>query len=197
MPEVYECVLSGTLAGQFCQTVQHVHTDFGPAASPFGTAKEIGLDLVGADQPIMQYIRGLPEDYEATSLRVRRVAPTGGPTAIILAAEFTNATGERTGTISSAQVAPLLIFIPTTLPAKVGKVFYCGVSEDDIDEMALVAGLLTAMNNFGDAWTNGGSVGGGNYVGCVYRRLTLTADDIADHYVSPHIGTQRRRLLPV
>lgn len=198
--EVYECVLSGTLAGQFVQTVQHRCIDDptgGP--SPFVMAREMGEVMVAAAGLVDTFLNALPEVYFATSLRVRRVSTGGGPTAIILSGEFGgNTQGQRAGAISSAQANPLSIWIPEVEPSKTGRLFWPGVSEDDIDNMQLEPALVAAIDNFNAAWAGTVAVSPfGDTYGCVLRRASHTGDVIEFSYISPLIGTQRRRLRPV
>lgn len=195
--QVYECILTGYLAGEFVQTIQHVQIDPTPGITAYTVAKEIAIDLVSPGQPLDAMIACLPTDYVCSSLRVRRTAPTGGPTAVVLAADFNFDTGQRSGSISSAQANPLVIWIPTDLPAKTGRVFLPGVSETDISEMKLTSGLTAAITTFIAAWIAGATITAGQYLGCVYRRSLNEGDIIADGRISPLIGTQRKRLHPV
>lgn len=196
--QVYEVVISGLLAGQFVQSVQHVRATIATPVNPFASALLIAQDL--ATGGIMDlYVGALPTDYQGTSLRVRRVDGGGGATAIVLAPSWSFSIGERPGNISSAQVNPLITWIPTTSVDKPGRLFMPGVSETDIDEMMLSAGLVTALQNFANGWVAGGTLGGvDEYHGTIWRRPPVSVDDlIFAGQVSPLIGTQRRRLHPV
>jgi len=195
--EVYECVLSGTLAGQFVQTVFHVNYNNGSSQPAFFAAKDIAEQLVAAAEWNSKFLACLPASYNATSMRVRRVGPSGGPTAIVLASAFDTAVGDRPAAISSAQVNPLVIYIPTTAPAKTGRTFLPGAAEDDIDDMVLSAGLIAAIDAFIAYVVAGTTIAGGGLSFAVLRRATKTGDPIDAAYVSPLIGTQRRRLHPI
>lgn len=197
--EVYEWTLSAILAGQFVQTVQHVSVDRSAITTTFACARELNIELMQTGTLLTPFLDCLPEDYDATSSRIRRVSSGGGPTAIMLAADFALAEGSRTGNISSAQANPCLIFIGTTDPGKTGRLFVPGVSEDDIDEMQLVGPLVTAMQTFIDVLVVGGTINGtaDTWQGCILRRNSMTGDVFDAGYVSPLIGTQRRRLRPV
>lgn len=204
MLEVYEWVLSGTLAGQFVQTVQHVSLDNTAPIPAFQAALDLADAMIASGGMVALMLDCLPVDYSATSIRVKRVLPSGGPTAIRLASEFDTFVGQRAGEISSAQVNPLMIWIPTTTPSKTGRLFFPGVSEDDIDEMMLAGGLISTMNLFAQAYADDWSVGAMTAHGCVLRRSTgspphvpVSGDEIFAGQVSPLIGTQRRRLHPI
>jgi len=200
----HEVVISGTLHGQFVQTVQHVRATIATPTNPFSESLLIAQDIAGGSI-MSEFMNCLPEDYVGTSLRVKQVLPAGGPTAIILASEWGQNSGQRTGEISSAQVNPLMIWIPTTEPAKTGRLFFPGVSEADIDGMVLDGTLIAAYNLFATEWIAGGTLGGvDSYHGAVLRKsappppiVPVSDDLIAFGQISPLIGTQRRRLRPV
>lgn len=195
--EAYECTLSGTLAGQFVQTVVHVAYNNTTSANPFDIAKEIRDVFMGLNEFINKFVVCLPASYTCTSVRVRRVGPSGGPTAIGLSGAMASNVGQRDSEISSAQVNPLVILVPTVAPSKTGRIFMPGVAESDIDGMVLVATLLTALQGLIDYMKAGTSIPSGQIVYGVYRRTLKLVDPLLDGYVSPLIGTQRRRLHPV
>jgi len=195
--EAYECTLSGTLAGQFVQTVFHVNYNNGSSQPPFFAAKDIAEQLVAAGEFVVKFTDALTSTYDATSLRVRRVGPTGGPTAIVLAGGMSQSQGQRDAGISSAQVNPLVILIPSVAPAKTGRIFIPGVAESDIDNMFIVSGLITALTDLIAYMVAGTTIAGGGITFAVLRRATKVGDPIDAGYVSPLIGTQRRRLRPV
>jgi hypothetical protein len=204
--EVYEWVLSGVLGGQFVQTVQHVAVDRVGTPTAYAMARLLALTFADESNLIALMCGCLPTDYHPTSIRVKRVLPTGGPTCIVLAGVFATSAGVRTGSISSAQVNPVIVWIPTDHPAKTGRLFLPGVSEADIDEMQLVSGLVTAINDLCTFYQQDQPINDSSeeFHGCVLRKhvvsghtVPLEGDDIEAGYVSPLIGTQRRRLHPV
>lgn len=202
--ETYEVVITGHLAGQFVQTVQHVQATIATPVNPFASALLIAQDITFG--PVIDsWCSMLPIDWVGSSVRVRKVDGAGGPTAIVLVSNWSSPGGARPGSISSAQVNPLIIWIGTDTPDKTGRLFIPGVSETDIDDMVLTGGLLTAIQAFVTAWIAGGTLGGvDSYVGAIYRRartgpppVAASTDVIFAGQVSPLIGTQRRRLRPV
>jgi len=197
-------VISGTLAHQFVQTVQHVQANIATPVNPFASALLIAQDITSGSI-ISDFMGILPSDYQGTSVRVRRVLPAGGATAIVLSADWSTSAGARSGEISSAQVNPLINWIGTTDPEKTGRLFIPGVSEADIDGMALSSPIIALYNTFIATWIAGGTVGGvDTYVGAILRKsappppiVPVSSDIIFAGQVSPLIGTQRRRLRPV
>jgi len=119
----YEIVWTGTLAGQFVQTVQHVLADEPADNGAFVTAREI-IGVVNFDAINNLFMEALPEVYFLTSVRCRRVFPTGGPTAITLAPEYANSQGLRAGLISAAQVNPVINWIGETDESHLGRLFF-------------------------------------------------------------------------
>jgi hypothetical protein len=197
--QVYEIVPSGILGGQFVQNVLHCEVDETTPQNPFIVASQIIEEFNGAGQFVPTWLQMLPEDYKLTSLRVRRITDGGGPTAIATGGALFAQDGDRSGAISSAQVCPLIIWVGIDDPDSTGRTFLPGVSEDDVDEMTLVAGLQTEMLNFVGYWKGGGTLPTSAFPwsGCIYKRATDVGDPIIGGYVSPLIGTQRRRLRPV
>ena len=203
--ETYEVIWNGTLAGQFVQTVQHVQAEIATPVNPFASALLIAQDI-NNNGIQAAFIACLPVDYLCTSLRVRKVSGTGGPTAILVQSDLAAFTGLRSGSISSAQVNPLMIWIATTTPEKTGRLFFPGISEDDIDDMVIVAPLIAIFQLFSVAWIAGGTLGGPDtYKGAIFCRarplevppVAASTDLIFAGQISPLIGTQRRRLHPV
>lgn len=196
--EVFEVILTGRIGGNFCQTVLHFKHTTGASGGPYALAKEIGNDMNTTGKLVEAYCGMLPEQYVMTSLRVRQIGPSGGPTYYIIGGTLYLAQGQREGEISLASNAPLIIWIPTVLPAKTGRIFLPGVSEDDITNGDLSAGLIAAMDAFGGQMNTeqvtSGSVG---YQGCVHRRADNSGDLIDQYHLSPIVGNQRRRLKPV
>ena len=195
--ENYEVVFSGTLAGQFVQTVLHAKCTIATPVNPYLTAllllQDIETNHVGE-----QFTTCLPVDYVMTSMRARKVGSGGGTTAVILQAALLQPDGQRPGNISSAQVNPVLTLIGVTDVNSPGRIYFPGVSESDIDQMVLGNALIAELLNFGNKWKDGGTLGGvDSWVGGIYRRVPNTVDTIAGCQVSPWIGTQKRRLRPV
>ena len=195
--ETYELIITGFVANEFVQTVLHLTGNNTVGQPAYFRAKDILDNSTADDQLIKKYLNCLPEDYKGSSMRCRRVSAGGGPTAVALASEWESQVGGRTGHISSIQANPLIIWIPTVTPNKVGKTFMPGVSEADIDEMLLSADLITAYNDFIEYFTNPISLSADTIQGSVLRKATHVGDIIDAGRISPVIGTQRRRLHPV
>jgi hypothetical protein len=197
--EGYECILSGKLAGQFVQSILHVRVDNSSAQPPFNVADHICQEFNTSSQLVENWLGVLPADYFLTSMRVRRVSPTGGPTQIYLAGNLVGTQGTRAGTVDVSSVCPLIIWLTTANPSKTGRTFVPGVSDGDIDEMVLDGTLLSSLDVLGDYWVAGGTLPTSTLVwtGGIFRRGSNSIDAITNFRVSPIIGQQRRRQQPI
>lgn len=196
---VYEVIFTGRVAGQFVQDVLHMNILDTLSGPPYSIAKDI-LELINVTVNITGgWCNMLPEDYTLTSIRCRQLRPVGGPTAIILQSALNEDTGQRSGNADVSSNSPLIIWIPTTGPARTGRVFVPGVSQTDVDENVLTAALVTEMESFAQSWKDGGTTPNLSLEarGSVYRRIAGVGDLIDDFRVSPVIGNQRRRLKPI
>jgi len=197
--ETYEAVLSGNLSGQFVQTITHWNVDNAGSVDPYTMAADIAAGLAGASGWIDALMTVCPAGYTATSVRVRRISSGGGATAIILGPAFTDSAGDRTGAIQTYQANPCVIWITTTRPDRPGRLFIPGLSETDADAGTYASGFVTAVNSFITAsiavFNTPGS--GDPYQLVIWRRSISTHDDVTAGRLSPKIGTQRRRALPV
>jgi len=197
--EAYELVISGTLAGQFVQNVFHVNVNNVGSTNPYTEAKDILSTLENTLDFWTFWTNILPGDYKTTSARCRKVISSGGPTAIMLASEMAEATGQRSGSIQAAQVNPVIVWLTTQRPNHPGRTFLPGLSETDCDDMVIVSGLIAAFEAFIDLIVTPFTLDGTSDPSSfgIYRRALAASDDIMAGRVSPLIGTQRRRLVPV
>jgi len=197
--ETYEVIVSGTLAGQFVQTIMHVNVNNVGGQNPYVKAQEVLSTLDTGISFYALFCDVLPVSYVITSVRCRRILATGGPTAILLANAIGANQGTRTGNISSAQLNPVLVWITDPRSNKPGKTFLPGISETDIDAMVYTAGWITAANDFIAAVTTpfmlDTSSDPANFG--IYRRALNASDSVDFGRISPVVGTQRRRLHPV
>lgn len=197
--EVYEVIPTGTLSGQYVQNVMHVNVDNTAATAPFTVANAILTKFNGASQWVSKYCGMLPDSYNMTSIRCRRVLPSGGPTAIILQGQLTESTGGRSGQESASATSPLIIWLTDLRPSKTGRTFVPGVSEDDCDQNQLQSGVLADLIAFANYHLTGGTLTSPTYSwnGSILRRGQNTADEITAARISPIIGVQRRRQRPI
>lgn len=193
---VYQCTISGILGGQFVQSVFNFGLDSSSAASSYSVAVGIA-EALETEGWMISFLNCLPEDYHITSVRCKKITSPGGPTAVKLASFYSATNGQRTGQISSAQVAPLVIWIAETESDLVGKTFMPGVSEEDIQDMLLESTLVDAIDLFIAQHIAPMTITANTVHGVVFRRDGAIGDWIQYGRLSPLIGTIRKRLRPV
>jgi len=117
----------------------------------------------------------------------------------LLQADLITDQGQRTGEISVASNAPLIIWLPNTNPAKTGRTFLPGVSEDDIANGVLESALITAMQDFMTLWVTGDTFNTSDtWQGAIKRKgPPVTAATLDAARISPITGNQRRRQKPI
>jgi len=191
-----EFVISGHLAGQFTQTILHANVDTTSSPDIWSATLDTANQLISSGGMMEALTDALPQDWIGSSLRVRQVDP-GGPSVYLSASLWVNQNGQRSGGITSAQVNPCCIWIPTTSPTKTGRTFLPGVTDTDCNAMVYDPAFITAVNAFMANYIGGGTGTDITWSGCVFRRATGFGDAIQGSYLSPHVGTQRRRLTPV
>lgn len=196
--ELFEVTVSGKLGGQFVQNIVHYVVNNSSSTGAYETAVDLlnGLNEIG--NFIELFTDVCPADYTMTSVRARRIGPTGGPTAILLQAVLVADTGQRSGQISVSSSAPLLLLLTTNRPNRLGRIFIPGVSETDVANNVLASGLVTALQALGDEYRVGSVLpgSGDSYNGVVFRRALAVGDSLAATRVSQTVGTQRRRQKP-
>lgn len=204
--QVFEVTLSGTLAGQFVQSVFHFHGNITTGYNVFQESINLLLNL--SDNFMTKFLTALPASYTSTSMRCKGVMGLLGPTAILLPGAYVGGmtSGDRTPEISSAQVNPLITWIGTVRPSNTGRTFMPGVAEEDIANMILDPAILALYGTFAADFKDVSATGfGWNRQGAIFTRNQpshvppiVAAYDLVDAYqVSPLIGTQRRRLHPI
>jgi len=196
--ELFEVTMSGNLGGQFVQNINHWVLNNSSATGAYESA----VDLLNGLNETAKFIEGFmeccPAEFTLTSVRCRRIGPTGGPTAILLQAQLVQDTGQRAGTISVSSSAPLLLLLTTNRPNRLGRMFLPGLSETDVANNVLAAGLVSQMDALGVLFRVGDvtPVSGDSYNGVVYRRALAVGDSLTATRVSQTVGTQRRRQKP-
>jgi hypothetical protein len=188
---------SGGINGQFFQNVMHAQWEPAAAPDPFLAAAAIGAAVTLGWLP--SYLDCFPESVELSSLRVAQVAPTTGAT-YTQTSGVAGATGTRAAEFGVDTVGPLLNFPVTFSRVVIGKIFIPAVAEDDIEYGVLTAGLLTSLRDFQNLIIHPLHISGTVVGDLTYAVANSAHTDWkipAAAYVSPTIGTQRRRAKPL
>lgn len=196
MSGTYQLVASGSGAGEFVQNVLHFHLNESGAGTAFEYARELGTAFLPTLDAWRDCISAL---FEFSSIRMKKVSGAGGPTSII-----TFAPGDKIGTIGDpiyeTGMAALLEF-PVALNGKnvTGKMFMSGIASTSVENNRPTTALETLLGTFLTALlgtlTLSGALGTAQF--CIYNRATQVDQIVTASYVSPLIGTQRRRLHPI
>jgi len=197
MAGTYQLTITGSCAGEFMQNILHFHLNEAGA----GTLFEYAEALINAfnTSNLNDFLGMLSPDYSCLSLRAKKVSGSGGPTAILGFAAGSQIGGGGTSA-GSTQVALLLNF-PVALNGKnvTGKMFISGIPAAEVVDNTMSNTLQTAagtwMTTLFTNLTLTGALGTATF--CIYNRATQTDQVVSAGYVSPLVGTQRRRLHPV
>jgi hypothetical protein len=197
MSAIYQLVVSGQAAGQLIQNVLHYTLNESGSGTFWSYARELCIQF--RTNVFNDWLSALGVDFSIVSLRAKRVSGAGGPTSIEVYPPGTWIGGGGTNVGNTAAAA--LLNFPVHLNGKnvTGKIFHAPLPSDAVVDDALTAGTLTAENTLlttlGTTLTLAGGLGTADHV--IYNRATQTAIVPQGNYVSPLIGTQRRRLHPI
>jgi hypothetical protein len=199
--EIYELTVSGELANQFVQNVFHLDVNNATARTPFAMADDVLRSLVDTIDFPTVFNTLTPLTYAMTSLRCRRVKPSGSPTIILLSDGTSPWQGTRTGTLVAQSNSAVALFYSSTAGGHIGKCFIPGLTEDDCVNGLIAPGFVT---DFDANWKNFFNlqfvtdISADNCNWAVYHRAVPgSVHDITDVRLSPKVGTQKRRLNPV
>jgi len=197
--EYYQLDLGLNCAGQFAMCVFHYVIADPTNPNEFEVAGQLVTALETGGPPVswiskLQVI--LSNEAFISSARAKRVAPTGGNTAgqAFLPTDFP---GDELSPIHTQQIAAVVIWPNDTEADAFGRNFIPGIPES-----ALVAGrwegpFQTLVDAFITKHVVGHTVAAGIFLPVVFNRTTHLGDVINAGYLSPKVGTQRRREVPV
>jgi len=136
------------------------------------------------------------DEAYVSSIRAKRIAPTGGNT-FPQAFEPADLPGTHASPIKAMQIAGCIIWVPTVSGSKTGRNFIPGVPDDGVEKSRWLAPYGGDIDTFIQQHIVGFTIAAGTMLPVVYDRLTSTGDVIADGYLSPKLGTIRKRELPI
>jgi len=196
--QTYSLIVTGRSSSQFVQNVFHYRMDDDSFPNRLEAAKGL-VDgwIANANNDI--FLNMLPAAYEMLSVKARRVTEGGGPEYVDVS--VASSSGGRTGDAQVSGTGPVILWMTSGGPRRVGKTFLPGISISDVDggeiTAAAKAAILAEADNFRAAFD---AVGGAT-PSCVLviprANDPATRSLIVDVQISKDIGTQRRRQLPV
>lgn len=200
--ETYQLVTSYVCAGQFCQTVNHFNITDPLNSNSFEVAQKF-IEALETPPSGFEYLDLLQDilsvDSFISSVRVHRVAPSGGAEAIKVF-PAADRPGQFAGNCESSAVAGCVIWVPATPVKLTGRTFYPGVSEDAIENGFWETAYLNAVADMLDGFINDPfeSVDGLWKV-CVRKGIApaYTYHEATDAYLSVSPGTIKKRRTPL
>jgi len=194
----YEVRVSIVCGGQFSQIVHNFVIDLATPPDDVTAARQLRdtLDDGGVASYFQKLRNCLSEDAFISAVRVRQVGPTGGNT-VTIAFEPADLPGLVAEPIAPLQVAGCVIFVNSVDPDRTGRTFVPGVPQTYCDGSRWTSAAVVAYQAFGDRLIGGFTAALGTFNAVMLDRATKTGPVIDGCYVSPKLGTQRRRELPV
>lgn len=198
--EIYESMVSFQLGRQYAAIVQHWKIVDPTLPNDFLVARDLvnAMFLEGAapTRYITRLKNLLSEEVYISAIRARRIHPTGGNT-FVRWFQSDAQVGARDGQPHTQQVAACIIWLSSADTNLTGRTFIPGISEDDLDGGRFTALYQVETNNFVERVKAGFAPSAGLFTPVIWRRGPKVGVQIDDGYVTPHVGTQRRREKPI
>jgi len=197
--EYYAAQVGFVCAGQFALCEFHYRIVNPTEPNEFLVANQLVeemADISVAGTWMQDLLACLSNEAFVSSIRAKRIAPSGGNT-FPQAFEPTDLVGGNGTPIRAMQIAGAVIWVPTVSGSKTGRNFIPGVPDDALDGGRWSPTYINDIDTFVTQHIVGFSIAAGTMLPVVYDRLTNTGDVIADGYLSPKIGTIRKRELPI
>jgi len=194
----YELRISIIAGGQFSEMVFHYVLDAATPPDDFEAATQLvaTLDDGGAAAWITRLRNCLSQDAFVSAVRARQISPTGGNTRVQVF-EPTDLPGTVAEPVAALQIAGCIIFVNSGVPDRTGRCFVPGVPTSFLTGSRWEATAVTAYELFGNRVLGGLVAALGTFNAVTFDRLLNTGPIIDGCYLSPKLGTQRKRELPV
>jgi len=194
----YELRTSIIAGGQFSEMVFHYVLDAATPPDDFEAASQLvaTLDDGGASAWITRLRNCLSEDAFVSAVRARQISPTGGNTRVQVF-EPTDLPGTVVSPLAALQIAGCVIFVNSIDSDRTGRSFIPGVPTSFLLGNRWDPVAVTAYELFGNRVLGGLVAALGTFNAVTYNRLTELGLLIDGCYLSPKLGTQRKRELPV
>lgn len=194
--QTYQLVVSYDAAGRFAQNVLHFNFDDGGFASTLDAASALINAWQTAHLDELQDV--LPDSVLILSEKARRVSNGQGFEFVKLLGA--GASGNRTGTMSTAGTGPVIVGYPANQQLRSrSRLFVPGITTTDTDAGTISSAAYTSFTASAQAFfTTFALTGGGAPTATpVIKKATPAASiPIVMGAISTMIGTQRRRQRP-
>jgi len=194
----YELRVAVNSGGQFSEMVFHYVIDLPTPPDDFEAATQLvdAMDDGGAAAWIQRLRNCMSTEAFVSSVRARQILPTGGNTRVVVF-EPTDLPGAVATPVSALQVAGCIIFVNSVDPDRTGRCFVPGVPTSRTSNSRWTATAVTTYELFGNRVAGGLVAALGTFNAVTLDRLTGNGLLIDGCYLSPKIGKQRRREVPV
>lgn len=197
--DYYQVNVRFICAGQPAEIVLHYRIIDPSNSDEWVVANQLGAAISEFNDPtdwLSRLLNLMSNEAWLSSIRIKRVAPTGGNTA-----SDSWLPDERPGNveaeIDAQQVAACVIWCNETTADKTGRTFIPGISTDSTDQSRWPDAYITNVNLFIAKHLTGFTVTAGIFEPVIFDRTAKTGLLMTSGYLTPRIGTQRRREVPV
>lgn len=196
--QIYELRVRGFAARDFAECVFHYHCD-ADLANDFALAGElVGLldDGVNPNVWLTRFLNCCSDNFNLTTLAARRISNGGGNT---YQHRFPSdgLAGNVASPFHANQGSGCVIWIGSDEPENTGRNFIPGVPESFLENARWNSTAYTAYNAFIAFHLAGFTGSAADWSPVIYTRVGSTWQDMEHGYLSPKVGTQRRRERPV
>lgn len=197
--EYFQANIRANCGGQRAEIVTHWRIVNPTEPNEWLVAKELIVALItdgGANNFCDKLRDCMSVDAYLSSIVCKRVAPTGGNTAVNVF-QVSDFPGNIAGELSPQQNAGCIIWGSASNPQDTGRNFIYGLAEASVEKGVFTGAYNTLINLLITKWLPGFSVASGIFEPVIYDRVAKTGRLMANGYLSPMVGVQRRREVPV
>lgn len=192
--ETYQLAISGLAGNEYVENILHFISSTADTNDTIGT----GTSLINSWHTNIKnlWMATLPSSYSLERLAARRVIikPSATPhKQYEFGTEFGSLGTDQTGD----QVCPSVFLIPPMGTKSGGRVFMPAVGQAQIANSTFAAGYITAINSLFAAMTANFGVSGAQWQLAIYSRKLNQSHLALSWTLSPVIGFQSRRRVPI
>lgn len=197
--EYYQAIVRWIVAGQRAENVFMYRIINPTEPDEWLVAQQLGaaMEVHAAPTDWLSRLRNLLSDEAfLSSISIKRVAPTGGNTAVAVY-EPTDVVGNVAFPVETQQNAACIIWVNETTADITGRNFIPGTANSEYLKSRWKDTFETKVGLFIATHLPGFSVTAGHFDPVIYNRDTKVGLLMTNGYLSQKIGTQRRREVPV
>jgi len=193
--QYYDLTVNVNIGGFPMANVFRLRAEDPTEANEFSQAKQIINELsVGAGPTawLFRYRAMLSEMAYVSNILCRRASTGGGNTAEAVL-QIDTLPGLAAGDVAASQVAACLIWANDDIPDKTGRTFIPAISIEDIGNGRFTSDFRDRAEDFIARHITGLATAGGTFFPVTFDSEFDVGYEITGGYLSPKVGTQRRR----